>query len=91
MIQGLWILEQATRNGKMTNSLDGMYMKFMGGKSFDSNILGDTSSFLAQVENGKISVDHDLIKIFEIGILNDSLMKLTTEINHDEISFVFKR
>ena len=90
-IQGLWKLHQATRNQKITNSVDGMFLDFTSTSSFDSNILGDTSSFTVDISNRKLRVDHDLITEFEIIDLSDSLLKLNTEINGDQLSFIFNR
>ena len=90
-IQGLWKLDRAFRNDRVTNSLDGLYLNFEGDASFDSNLLGDTSSFSSRIENGKIIVSHDLIKQFTINSLTDSVLKIQTKINEDKISFVFKR
>lgn len=89
MILGTWSLKLATRNDNITNSLDGMYMNFENDKSFDSNILGDTSSFSTQIEHDRIIIDHDMIRQFEIVELTDSTMKLQFEINDDELKLVF--
>ena len=90
-IQGLWQLDMAMRNGKITQSLDGMYLDFNGPNSFNSNILGDTSSFSSQIEDRQLKVDHNLIRLFDITELSDTLMKLQIEINDDKISLVLKR
>lgn len=91
LLQGTWVLKEATRNEKPTRSLDGMYMIFDGESSFESNILGDSSTFNSTVTNGKIIVDHSLITRFDIEKLNDTLMKLSTGINEDEIQLVFNK
>ena len=90
-ILGLWKIDRALRNGKLTNSLDGLYMYFEKDFTFESNLLGDTSSFSSIVEGSKIKIDHNLIRHFDIQELNDSLLKLETEINEDELLFVLKR
>ena len=90
-IQGLWKLHQATRNDKITNSLDGMFIDFTSASSFDSNILGDTSSFVVKLSNRNLQIDHELIQKFEIIDLSDTLLKMNTEINGDQISLIFNR
>jgi hypothetical protein len=90
-IQGFWQLHRATRNNKMTQSMDGMYLEFNGANSFDSNMLGDTTSFSSHIENRKLKVDHSLVRLFEIAELTDTMMKLNIEINEDKLSLVFKR
>ena len=88
LVVGTWKLKIATRNGKITNSLDGMYMAFENANSFDSNILGDTSSFSTVIENDQIKIDHDLIQTFDIEEISDSLMKLGIKINDDKLLLV---
>ncbi len=90
-IQGTWKIDKAIRNGKITNSLEGLYFSFNGPASFDSNLLGDTASFSSRIENHKIIIHHELIRQFEIKELTDSIMKLYTEINDDELSIVLKK
>ena len=91
LILGVWKLNQALRNDKITNSVDGMYMSFDDAKSFDSNILGDSSSYSVRIVNKKIKLDHDLLDIFEIIELTDSTMKLQFEINGDELLLIFNK
>jgi len=91
LILGKWKLKKAMRNNRITNSLEGMYMKFDDVNAFESNILGDTSTFSSTIDGNRIMVNHNVIKQFEINELSDSIMKLETEINDTRISFVFSR
>ena len=70
--------------------MDGLYFEFNGPNSFNSNMLGDTTSFSSHIEDGKLKVDHSLVRLFDIVELSDTSMKLNTEINEDKLSLVFK-
>lgn len=90
-ILGIWNIDRAMRNDRITNSMEGLYMDFQDASSFQSNLLGDTASFTCTLDGKVIRIDHHLIKEFDITELTDTSLRLETELQENELVLFFKR
>jgi hypothetical protein len=91
MIQAKWEISSAEREGKMTNSLEGLYFDFVSDSQFRSNILGEESVFEYSLNDRTIDVDHALIKVFDVISITDSMLTLNTTIREESFTFNMKK
>lgn len=90
-IIGTWKIDRAMRNDRITKSLEGLYMEFDNASAFSSNLLGDTATFACTIDERAILLEHPLIRKFDIQELTDTSMRLTTKLQDNDLSFLFKR
>lgn len=90
-ILGVWKIDKALRNERITNSLEGLYFQFLDSTSLQSNLLGDTMTFACIINKKSIQIEKAVISNFEIVSLTDTTMQLNTELQDNELSFYFKR
>ena len=87
LIKGKWTLDNAEREGKPTNSLEGLYFNFVSDSQFNSNILGSDLPYTYELTNDRVVVQHGMIKEFEISKITDSMLSLNTRIRGE--TFIF--
>lgn len=90
MISGTWILDSASRDGTPTESLDGLFYTFEETKVV-SNITGDTSESNFEIQKGKIVHLNDDSMVYEIETLNDSILKVSSNIRNIPFELKFRR
>ncbi len=90
MISGTWILDSASRDGAPTESLDGLFYTFEETKVV-SNITGDTSESNFEIQKGKIVHLNDDSMVYEIETLNDSILKVSSNIRNIPFELKFRR
>ena len=89
---GHWSLTEATRNGQLTESLQGLFFEFEEPNSLTTNISGAPATVTYKYEEGTIS--HTLNGIeedFAVKTLTDSVLVLTTKMRSYPFVFSFER
>jgi hypothetical protein len=89
-INGLWVLEAASRNGLETNTLQGLFYD-INDSSIISNITGDTLTASYVLKEGSIlHMMRDTI-MYDIISLDDSTLEINSVIRDMPFQFKFKR
>lgn len=89
---GRWELEQASRNGKPTQSLVDLYFRFEDDGTLETNLSG-------QVEQGHFELDHETIRQTETTIdanytiesISDSTLSLRTRLRNMQFQFGLRK
>lgn len=89
-INGLWLLQAASRNGLETNTLQGLFYD-INDSSIISNITGDTLTASYVLKEGNIvHMMRDTI-MYDIISLNDTTLEITSVIRDMPFQFKFKK
>lgn len=87
-LHGKWELESATKNGKITELLTGLFFDFAEDGSMRTNVTGTPESVNYAVVEGVIQQREGRIDLdYQIRTLNDTLLVLSSKIRNS--SFVF--
>lgn len=92
LLIGRWEIQEASRNGRSTASLDELYFEFYEDGSMRTNISGATETAKFQLESPLImqresKVDAD----YSIEEISDSTLLITTELRGYAFRFLLKR
>ncbi|MFZ2894535.1 MAG: hypothetical protein WA008_01275 [Saprospiraceae bacterium] len=90
MITGTWILDSALRDGTPTESLDGLFYTFEQ-KKVVSNITGDTNETMFEIQGSKIVHLNDDSMVYQIQTLNDSILKVSSNIHNIPFELKFRK
>ena len=89
-LAGMWLLEEASRNGLETNTLQGLFYNFSD-TSIISNITGDTLTASYVIKEGKIiHMMQDTI-LYDIMNVNDTVLEINSVIRSMPFQFKFKK
>ena len=88
---GKWIVREAQRDGEMTETLKGAYFHFIDETNMESNINRRTTSYNYSFENGLIRQSGAMNVDYQVVLLNDSAMVLTTNIRNYDFIFTLVR
>ncbi len=87
-LYGKWELENATKNGKPTELLTGLFFDFSEDGSMRTNVTGTPESVTFSVAEGKIQQREGRIDIdYEINSLSDSLLIISAQIRNSAFLF----
>ncbi|QLH29783.1 MAG: hypothetical protein HWD63_10555 [Candidatus Parvibacillus calidus] len=89
MITGTWILDSALRDGTPTESLDGLFILL--NKKVVSNITGDTNETMFEIQGSKIVHLNDDSMVYQIQTLNDSILKVSSNIRNIPFELKFRK
>lgn len=87
---GRWEIEKATRNGRATESLDGLYMVFGTSNRFETNLSGVPEIGVYLQEEEVIKTEGvSLAMNYELALLTDSTMRLKSSYSNYRFDFSF--
>ena len=92
LLLGKWVLQEALRNGKPTESLDELYFEFYEDGQMNTNLAGEDQTGVYELEGGVIrqretgmDVDYQLLE------LSDSALVLSTQLRDFSFRFTLRR
>lgn len=89
-LEGKWVVTEAMREGKLTNTLDGAFFNF-GGVVMTSNFLGVEHQAEFKLKNNVIKLTKGLDYTFHLKKLATNTLELKTEIQKTEFIFKIKK
>lgn len=89
-LEGKWLVVEAMRNGKLTNTLDGAFFNF-GGIVMTTNFLGVEHQAEFKLKNNDINLTKGLDYTFHLKKLGGNILELKTEIQKTEFIFKIKK
>lgn len=89
-LEGKWVVIEAMRDGKLTNTLDGAFFNF-GGIVMTTNFLGVEHQAEFKLKNNDITLTKGLDYTFHLKKLGNNTLELKTEIQKTEFIFKMKK
>lgn len=91
-LEGRWEVEEARRNGRLTESLRGLYFDFGQEGSFTTNISGMDENGRYEVSENSIATSEVQLSLdYKINELSDSTLELTSVFQDYRFFFRFRR
>ena len=87
-LSGRWDIIHASRDGKLTHTLENLYFSFGVVGTMEHNLLGNPKMFEIEIEGDKIIQKGTDPMIHKIESLTDQMLVLSTDIQ--EMHFVFE-
>lgn len=87
-LNGRWEIQEASRNGRITESLDKLYFDFGSGGALATNLSGATEKGTYEIKASQILQRGMQIDVtYDIASISDSLLVLTAEIRNNNFKF----
>lgn len=88
-ILGRWEIQEASRNGRITESLAQLYYDFAVDGKMQTNLSGATESGTYEISDQKLlQKDMQINAEYNIESLSDTLLILTTKLRNSDFKFV---
>lgn len=88
-ILGRWEIQEASRNGQITESLAQLYYDFAADGKMQTNLSGATESGTYEINDMKLlQKDMQINAEYNIESLSDSLLVLTTKLRNSNFKFI---
>ena len=92
LLVGRWQIQEATRNGKPTESLDELYFEFYSDGKMRTNLSGSPEMATYQLEQNRILQRESRMEIdYEVEELSDSILTLKTSLRGFTFRFALDR
>ncbi len=92
LLLGRWEIQEATRNGRETESLSELYYEFRPDQIMLTNLQGFTEEGTYEVEEDRLKQKEMQLKAtYSIESLNDSILVMTTELRDYRFRFILKK
>jgi len=89
---GRWELQQAFRNGQVTESLQELYFEFYQDGEMSTNILGASETAAYELDDNNLQQRDSQLDIdYRIEELSDSLLVLTTNLRNYDFRFRLRK
>lgn len=91
LLLGEWTIDRATRNGRTTETLRGMFFRFEAAR-MSTNMMGEETTAAYELDGAEI--EHELAGFgeeFRVRALSDSTLELTTNMRGYDFEFFLKR
>lgn len=89
-LNGQWNIVNASRNGKVTNTLDNAFIRIESDKLFH-NLNGDTISAKYNLDENIMMVEDETIQELNIEMLTTDSLKLNTKISNFKFKFTLTK
>lgn len=91
-LAGRWVIQNATRNGEPTTTMEGMYFEFLDDGKLLTNMTGAEEAYSYELDGGVIlqrdgTIDADLL----IESLKEGELVLTTELRDKQFRMVLRQ